>query len=124
MKNKWEIINCLKSLNALLKEEKVVLINNDAEKLAKIVSKKQELVEIISLIDTKQLQVDDKTKGLMEEIQSLQETNILLTNQALSFQNALLEAISHNIKSLSNTYSQKGQLYSKENNSKIIDQSV
>ena len=53
----------------------------------------------------------------------MQELNLLLTNQALSYQNALLESISHSVNNIINTYSSNGK-YETKNNMSIIDQSV
>ena len=60
---------------------------------------------------------------LIKVINSMQELNQLLTEQALSYQNAILESISKNLNNFSNTYSSKGT-YDNSSNINIIDQSV
>jgi hypothetical protein len=113
----------------LLEEEKEALIHNDASKISELVEKKNEYVEVLSPYSLSQNDVmlteGEKSQlvKLVEEINSVQETNLLLTKQALSYQNSLLEAISKNIQNTSNTYSAKGD-YQKSNNIGLIDQEV
>jgi flagellar biosynthesis/type III secretory pathway chaperone len=60
---------------------------------------------------------------IINDINSIQEINLLLTKQSLSYQNVLLESISKNIQNMSNTYSAKGN-YQKANNTYLYDQEV
>ena len=69
------------------------------------------------------IQNNKEAMDLVQEIDRLQELNLLLTNQALSYQTALLETISNNLNNFSNTYSSKGK-YETRNDINIIDQSV
>jgi len=59
----------------------------------------------------------------VEEIKQLQETNLLLTKQALQYQEKMMEAITDSAKTSGSTYSKNGQ-YSAEKQSSIIDQSL
>lgn len=143
-----ELYNTLKTLLKLLQEEKEALLHNDAIKVAEIVDKKNEIIEKLTQIRdnetsphpsdviptemavncTPELIPTEYTKvggspllDMVQEINTLQETNLLLTKQSLSFQNILLESIAKNLQSMSNTYSSKGS-YEKTNNIGLIDQ--
>jgi len=124
-----DLCNHLNSLLKLLEEEEEALIHNDASKISELVEKKNEYVEVLSPYSLSQNDVmlteGEKSQlvKLVEEINSVQETNLLLTKQALSYQNSLLEAIAKNIQNTSNTYSAKGD-YQKSNNIGLIDQEV
>lgn len=96
--------------------------------MAEIVEKKNEYVEKLALYR----EILDGSGGspcppelmqIVDEINSIQETNLLLTKQSLSYQNILLESISKVIQNTSNTYSAKGS-YKKVNNISLIDQEV
>ena len=124
-----DLCNHLNSLLKLLEEEEEALIHNDVSKISELVEKKNEYVEVLSQYSLSQNDViptaEEKSQlvKLVEEINSVQETNLLLTKQSLSYQNSLLEAISKNIQNTSNTYSAKGD-YQKSNNIGLIDQEV
>lgn len=118
---KLDLYSLLKSLLKLLYEEKEALINNDGLKVAEIVEKKNEYIEKLSQFH--EVSPSEQILNIIEEIKTLQETNLLLTKQALSHQNILLESIAKNIKNISNTYSSKGS-YNKTNNLGLIDQKV
>lgn len=124
-----DLYNHLNSLLKLLKEEKEALIHNDASKIPELVEKKNEYVEVLSQYNLSQKDVtltkeeESQLVKLVEEINLIQETNLLLTKQSLSYQNSLLEAIAKNIQNTSNTYSAKGD-YQKSNNIGLVDQEV
>jgi hypothetical protein len=65
----------------------------------------------------------EAVKSLVAEIDALQETNYLLTQQALSFQDHILKALSKSNTSRYNTYSSKGTISGQKEIS-IVDQSV
>lgn len=118
-----ELQNNLKSLLKVLYEEKEILILNDWEGLLRIVKLKDDYIEKLSKFKGIDIEDNIKIMNIIEEINSLQETNLLLTKQALSFQNMLLESISKNLQKMSNTYSPKGN-YESKNNISLINQSV
>ena len=60
---------------------------------------------------------------IIEEIDSLQQTNMLLTKQAIAYQEMLMESIAESVKKAPSTYSKKAS-YSRNNNISFIDQSV
>lgn len=118
-----ELYNQLKSIIKLLHEEKEALLHNEGFKIAEIVEVKNSYIEKLSLFKGIEIEKNEKAMGFIKEINSLQEVNLLLTNQALSFQNVLLESIAKNVRSMSNTYSAKGN-YESANNIGLIDHSV
>lgn len=105
----------------LLREEKEALINNDGEKIAELVEAKNNYIEKLSEFKGLEMEKNQEIIVLSKEIDSLQEINLLMTKQALSYQNAILESIAKNVKR-ANTYSSKGNYDSEDIN--IIDQSV
>ncbi len=135
MASNKEIYNHLNSLLKLLQEEKEALIHNDVLKVAELVEKKSELIEKISKLEVIPAPVEESAHviptvveespllKIINEINSIQETNLLLTKQSISYQNVLLESISKNIQNMSNTYSAKGN-YQKANNTYLYDQEV
>lgn len=118
-----QLLKHLKLLVQLLEEERQALIRNDGNKIGNIVNKKNEILNQLGKLEEKDMEKSQETMILFDKIQDLQEINLLLTKQALSYNNALLEGISENMKNASNTYSAKGN-YESQNNINLIDQSV
>lgn len=113
----------LKDLLKILKEEKEVLVKNDALSLEKIVSRKNEIVTIIREEQEKGVLPDEAVRSYAMEIEKLQEVNQLLTRQALSFQEEIFKALSKNTAVKHNTYSKEGSM-NRTKEVSIIDQSV
>lgn len=113
----------LNEIITLLKEEKEALIQSDGIRVGEIVDKKNRSIEGLSYFKGIDLEGSNNIMELIGEIDSLQELNLLLTKQALGFQNALLESISKNLKDHSATYSSKGS-YQAGENAGLVDQSV
>lgn len=118
-----ELYNNLNSIFKLLEEEKVALLHNDGVKVAELVEFKNDYIEKLSKFKGLDIESNEKIMDLIKEINSIQEVNLLLTKQALSFQDVLLESISRNVQNMSNTYSSKGD-YETNNSINLIDQSV
>lgn len=116
-----KLANHLKDLLKLLKEEKEALIHNDGEKIAELVETKNNYIEKLGEFKGLDMEKNEEIIALSKEIDSLQEINLLMTKQALSYQNAILESIAKNVQT-KNTYSSKGNYDSKDVN--IIDQSI
>lgn len=123
MNQEIELLSNLNSLFKLLKEEKQALIQNQGHKLSEIVEKKNEYIEKMSHFKGLDIENNRKIMDLIYEINLLQESNLLLTKQAISFQDSLLESISKNLHKISNTYSAKGN-YQCNNNINLIDQTI
>ncbi|MPW24766.1 hypothetical protein GC105_03045 [Alkalibaculum sp. M08DMB] len=118
-----EIVSLLISLRKLLQEEKQALLHNHGEKVAKLVEEKKDYIEKLAKYKGIGIESNKKAMALIEDINAVQETNLLLTEQAMSFQSLLLESIAQNLQNMSNTYSQNGK-YNSENNINLLDQSV
>ena len=118
-----ELINILKGIIKLLFEEKEALLNNDGHTVAEIIERKNEYIEKLSKFEGIDLDKNEKVISLIEEIDNLQETNLLLTRQALGYQEMLLESVAKNLKGFNNTYSPKGD-YNKSNSINFVDKSL
>ncbi len=119
--SKRELIRHLETIIKLLKEEKDILIKNEGETLVEIIKKKTKYIDGLEKFKGIDLE-DKKIMDLIEEIDSLQELNLLLTRQALSFQENVLEALSKTAK-IANTYSNIGD-YEKAGKVNIIEKEV
>jgi len=113
----------LRELIKVLGEEKQVLIKSDAAALASVVEKKNSLISKIDEFKSIDFSEDEEIKRLAGQIGLLQETNMLLTRQALSYQEQILKALAKNNTSRYSTYSSKGQIHGQKEVS-IVDQSV
>lgn len=118
-----ELCSHLKKIIKLLKEEKEALVKNDGAKIVEIVEMKNKLIEKLSQFSGLDIVENEKSISLIREINSLQEVNLLLTKQALSYQEVLLESISQNVHNNSNTYSAKGS-YDSTNEVNLINKKV
>lgn len=119
--NKKNLIKHLESIFKLLEEEKKVLIENDGDALFDIIKQKDNYIKDLEKFKGSDLE-DEKIKKLIEEIDSLQEINLLLTKQALSFQENFLESLSKASKN-SNTHSNVGN-YEKNSSVNIVEKEV
>lgn len=101
----------LKQLLRLLKKEKKALIKNDGILLEKIIKQKEEL--IIPLNSIKEIPNEEETK-LLKEIKRIQNDNLLLTKQAIAFNDHFLSAVGSGMKKQNSTYSNNGNLKTQE----------
>ena len=118
-----DLTQVLKSLKNLLYDEKEALLKNDGHKIAEIVELKSDLIEELKKLNGIDVSSSESVLELVKEIDSIQETNLLLTKQAIGYQEMLIESIAKNVNNLSNTYSPKGG-YQAENKVNFIDQSI
>lgn len=118
-----ELISNLKFILKLLYEEKEALLHNDGNKVAEILENKKIYIENLTQLKGLDIEHNQKAMSLIHEINSLQEINLLLTKQALSYQEMLIESIAKNIQNRTTTYSQKGS-FNITDNINFIDQSV
>ena len=118
-----ELISNLKFILKLLYEEKEALLHNDGNKVAEILENKKIYIENLTQLKGLDIEHNQKVMSLIHEINSLQEINLLLTKQALSYQEMLIESIAKNIQNRTTTYSQKGS-FNITDNINFIDQSV
>lgn len=87
----------------LLKKEKNYLIKGQSEKLEEIVEKKEAFVPLFNAYTG---EVTDKMREIIQQIQFQQEENLLLTKQAISYQEVLMQAVKDTMQSATKqTYS-------------------
>ncbi|EJF02228.1 hypothetical protein [Liquorilactobacillus mali] len=98
----------LGSFVKLLKKEKNYLIKDDGESLTDLLPEKEGFVEILKEY---QGDVSEKARELITEIKAQQEENLLLTRQAIGYQNMLMGAVKKNLSSPAGTYSKGAQVY-------------
>ena len=115
------LLPLLRELVSVLKVEKEVLIKNESGKLMDLVEKKKDLLALINEYSVLDLMVTEELKSLISQMQGLQETNLLLTKQGLSFQENIMKALAKNNTSKYSTYSSKGS-YQAQKEVKLVDQ--
>lgn len=115
------LLDTLNELKGILLEEKEVLINNESKKLQNIVSKKEAIIEQLEMVETDTADKED-IQILVDEIQELQKTNAMLTQQAMNYVDVFLSAFQKEAQKNS-TYSKEGSFKQTENSS-ILDQSL
>ncbi len=123
MNDTRKLQSVLSELIKVLEVEKEVLIKNDAVTLIALIEKKNELMKAVEGEKKNGVLADENIKALGEKIQRLQETNLLLTKQALAYQEEIFKALAKSNTSKFNTYSAKGSM-SDEKEVRLIDQSV
>lgn len=101
--------NMLKQLLTILKVEKEALIKNEGAKIEELVAAKEELVKNFEANALDQVDPNEKEIiALITEIKELQETNLMLTKQAMSYADTFISAFQKEAnKEL--TYSKKGK---------------
>ena len=107
--DKEELKTCLMDMCFLLDEEKKVLINNEPDKVQGIIYKKEALISKINKFDKKINKSDKDLVEIIDKMRELQETNQLLTQQALSFQNNIIEELSTDSNKFSGPYLSSGE---------------
>lgn len=101
----------LKKLLRLLKKEKKALIHLDGNLVERIVKEKEQLLDPLSL-SSEVPSLEDKK--LILHIKELQNDNLLLTRQAIAFNDHFLSAVGEQVKQQNTTYSNKGNLRNQE----------
>lgn len=101
-----EFENHLRRFLRILNKEKTILMKDQADKLAEVVAKKEEFVDVF---DNYQAEITPEIRDLISQIQAQQAENLLLTQQAMSYQNMLMTTIKDNMKPVSGTYSKYKQ---------------
>ncbi len=118
---KTSLTETLQELKSILLEEKEALIKNEGQLIQEIVSKKEALAERLE-----EAEVADEEKAevreLVLEIKNLQETNAMLTKQAIQYTETFVSAF-QKVAQKSSTYSKEGNL-EKSNRSGLLDQSL
>ncbi|AQP54590.1 hypothetical protein CBF34_01025 [Vagococcus penaei] len=102
-----EKIYYLKKLVTILKKEKKYLLNNTSEKVIDCVAQKEELAEIIQTFTHVE---SEQARELIRQIKELQDINLMLTKQAISYNNVFLSAVVKGAKKASSTYAPNGEM--------------
>ena len=123
MSSNSKLAGVLKDMIKVLNDEKRVLIKSDAAALDGLVEKKNALIIKIEEFRGEDFSGDDEIRKMAGQIDVLQGTNLLLTKQALSYQEQILKALANNNTSKYNTYSSKGLIKSQKEIS-FVDKSV
>lgn len=98
----------LEKLYELLETENAALINDEGEKMEAIVESKQELAKAFEAYDLEEInQEDEETISLIKKTRNLQETNLVLTKQAMSYTDTFISAFQKEAQK-NITYSEKG----------------
>lgn len=120
----FRLIDDLESLIRVLEMETEALVEGDREKLELAIEEKFRFVKKLEQISTMfDIEDDDYARQLVAKIDSLQETNLMLVQQAYNHNEVILEAIKYSLKGQPNTYSKTGT-YEKENQTNLIDKSL
>lgn len=122
----------LSQIKEVVLNEKQVLINNDTRTLVVLVEKKIELMNVLEKTeqmrralygDRKINEIDVplkdrnkvealvfQSKKIFKEIEDLQQTNSLLTQQSMDYQNNMLLIVQQAIEKSGSVYSEKGRM--------------
>ncbi|MDN2453727.1 flagella synthesis protein [Lactobacillus sp. UCMA15818] len=92
----------------LLKKEKDYLIKDDGESLTNLLPEKEVFVKVL---EGYQGNISEKVRELITVIKTQQEENMLLTRQAIGYQEMLMTAVKKNLSSPAGTYSKGAQVY-------------
>lgn len=109
METRQNGLSLLLALKETLQREKQALMANDSAAFENIVTEKQAFLKLLeedSFEDCDHLTVEKEAS----EIKELQECNVLLTRQAISYHDSILDALTDGMEKSSRTYSKKGQL--------------
>lgn len=100
-------IALLEQFCQLLEQEREVLRRNDGAALTEIVAQKQQFLEALPEVRLNETE-SAEAESIVARIRQLQGTNLLLTKQALKFQESVRKAIQKEIVT-AGTYSKYGQ---------------
>ncbi|MEG0293564.1 hypothetical protein [Enterococcus sp.] len=90
----------------LLRKEKKVLVKGQSEKLEELVEQKGSYVDVLNNYEGN---VTPRMKELIQSIQFQQEENLLLTQQAISYQTVLMDAVKKTMQTSTHTTYSKTQ---------------
>ena len=122
MNKKVNALDTLVQFKTLLMDEQQALIQNDSAKVKTLIEQKQQFLDLLPTLTAEGSKKEDLVE-LAEEIKNLQQTNLTLTEQALNYQETMMEAITKGVKTGGSTYSKQGD-YSTTQQANLIDQSL
>ncbi len=107
MESNKSLVPVLKQLLRLLKKENKALIRNDGNQIEQLVSQKEQLVNQLVMVERELTAIE---LNLALEIKQLQDDNLLLTKQAMAFNDNFIQTVGQNAQKVNATYSKKGSL--------------
>lgn len=111
-----------KNFKTILETEKEALIQNDGKKVEELLSLKEDFIRELEEYDLNEIDREDaELISLTAEIKDLQETNLLLTEQAMSYNDQFISAFQKEAQK-SVTYSDKNK--KDDGQSSILNQSL
>lgn len=119
MEQDRQLQQLLRKFIGLLKKEKKALIKNDGQRVSQLVKEKEAFVALLAAFEPTE---NAEVRTLALRIRDLQEDNLLLTEQALSYHDMFLSAVTQGLKKTNSTYSRQGSLSGQEDVS-LINQS-
>ena len=122
MNKKVNALDTLVQFKTLLMDEQQALIQNDSAKVKTLIEQKQQFLDLLPTLTAEGSKKENLVE-LAEEIKNLQQTNLTLTEQALNYQETMMEAITKGVNTGGSTYSKQGD-YSTVQQANIIDQSL
>lgn len=115
------VVTLLNELKTLLLEEKEMLIRQESSKIQEIIAKKESFAEQLDGVEVEELN-KEAVHNLVKEVKELQETNKMLTKQAINYTEVFLTALQKEVQK-DTTYSKKGEV-KKSGSSGILDRSL
>lgn len=115
------LMEILNELKEVLLEEKNALIQNENNKIQEIVGEKEALIEALEQAEVAE-ENKEEVRIRVYEIQELQKTNAMLTEQAMNYASVFISAFQKEAQK-NTTYSKEGS-YEKAESSKLLDQSL
>ncbi len=112
----------LESLLNILEEETQALVDNDGGRISEILDEKMEIIENIDKFQGQNFREDAEIVELIGKIDDLQETNLMLTQQALNYNETFLKIVTEAMEEKSTTYSASGDVG--KTTSSLIDRSI
>lgn len=114
------MVRVLASFYRVLKKENRALIRDEGAKLEIIVQQKEAYVELLNYTGDITLEI----KEWIQKIQFLQAENLLLTQQAISYQQAFMDAIQNELKKEKTAYQRSAYTQAATGSAAIIDQRI
>lgn len=115
------IRSVLEELKTILLEEKEALIQGQTDKVIEMIVKKEAIIEKLESAELIEKE-KEAVHTLAKSVKDLQETNKMLTEQAMQYNEAFLAAFQKEAQK-NNTYSKEGNI-KKSGSSGILDQSL
>lgn len=118
--NEKDFLKQLNQFYRLLQKENRALIKDDGPTLVTIVEQKESM---LSIFEAYEGPIEGKIREQLMAIKTLQDENLLLTNQALSYQKMFMDTIQSQLKKQNTVYAPKNQPYQSAESS-IINQTI